>query len=128
MMKTLGEFNSEEVVGSVGEDEGGQARVEPLGDDGSPVIDPGLDEIQVVAADEAQQRMEAGHGAAERRMRLAVLSCNFSLGGGRCGEQGSAVEEDSVDVESAQEFVERAFGRPVVEVVAMTARRRDCVF
>ena len=128
MMKTLGEFNSEEVVGSVGEDEGGQARVEPLGDDGSPVIDPGLDEFKLVAADEAEHRMPTGHGATVRWTRLAALSCNFSLGGGRRGEQGSAVEEDSVDVESAQEFVERAFGRPIVEVVAMTARRRDCVF
>src|SRR6188508_888401 len=107
-MKSLSELRSEEVIRGVREDKGRQAGVQPLGDDGSPVVDPGLDEVQVVAADESQQRMTAGHGAAERRTRLAALGFDFGLGGGRCGEQGPAVEEDSVDVESAQEFVERA--------------------
>ena len=69
------------------------------GGDGSPIVDPGLDEVQIVAVDEAQHRMPAGHGAAERRMRLAALGFDFGLGGGRRGEQGSAVEEDSVDDE-----------------------------
>lgn len=118
-MEALSELGGEEVVWGVGEDEGGEAGVEPLGDDGSPVVDPGLDEVQVVAADEAEQWVAAGDGAAERGLRLAALGFGFGLGGGWRGEQGSAVEEDSVDVQVAQEVVERAFGWAVVEVVAM---------
>lgn len=93
--------------------------MQPLCDDGSPVVDPGLDEVQIIAANKSQQRVAASHDAAEWRTGLAALGFDFSLGGGRCGEQGSAVEEDSVEVELAQKFVERAFNRPVVEVVAM---------
>lgn len=85
-MKSLSELRREEVVRGVREDEGRQAGMQPLGNDGSPVVDPGLDEVQVIAADEAQQRMAAGHGAAERRMGLAALGFDFGLGGGQCGE------------------------------------------
>lgn len=53
-MESLSELRGEEIVWGVREDEGGQAGVEPLGDDESPVVDPGLDEVQVVAADEAE--------------------------------------------------------------------------
>ncbi len=119
-MEALGEFGGEEVVWGVGEDEGGEAGLEPLGDDGSPVVDPGLDEVQVVAADEAEQWVAAGHGVAERRSRFAALGFDFGLGGGWGGEQGSAVEEDSVDVQASKQLVECAFDRTVVEVVAMT--------
>lgn len=94
--------------------------MQPLGDEGNPVVDPGLDEVQVVAADEAEQRVVAGHCAAERGLRLAALGFRFRLGGGWCGEQGSAVKEDSVDVQAAQDFVERSFDWAVVEVVVVT--------
>ncbi len=93
-MKSLSELHSEEVVRGVREDEGRQAGAQPLGDDGSPVVDPGLDEVQIVAADQAQERMAAGHGTAERRMRPAAMGFVFGLGGGRRGEQGSAVDDD----------------------------------
>ena len=119
-MKALGELRSEEVVWGVREDEGGEAGLEPLGDDGSPVVDPGLDEVEIVAADEAEQWVAAGDGAAERRSRLAALGFDFGLGGGWRREQGSAVEEDSVDVQATQQFVERAFDWAVVKVVAVT--------
>lgn len=88
-MKSLSELRSEEVIRGVSEDEGREAGVRPLDDDGSPVVDPVLDEVQIVAADEAQQRMSAGQRAAERRTRLAALGFDFGLGGGRRGEQGS---------------------------------------
>ena len=49
----------------------------------------------------------------------SVLKLHCPTLGVHFREQGSDVEEDSVDVEAAQQFVERAFDRPDVEVIAM---------
>ena len=92
-VKSLGEFESEEIVWGVREDEGREARVQPLGNDGSPFVNPRLDKVQVVSADEAQQRMPAGHGAAEWRTRLAALRFGFGGGGRWSGEQGTPLSQ-----------------------------------
>ena len=119
-METLGELECEEIVWGVREDEWAEASVQPPSDDRSPVVDPRLYDVEVVSADEAEERVLPGDGAAEGRAWLAALSFNLGVGGRRCGEQGAAVEEDSVDVEFAQQIVERTFDRTVVEVVAVT--------
>ena len=57
-------------------------------DDGIPVVDPGFDEVKIVAADETQQLMAAGQGTVERRMRLATL--NFDFGSAAGGVENKA--------------------------------------
>jgi hypothetical protein len=73
LVESAGEFGSKAIIGSVSKDEGLQVLVEPVGDDGCPFIDPWLNVIESIAANEAEEGMFAGDGASEWCAGLARL-------------------------------------------------------